>query len=254
MRVDMRASLLAAIFGLGMAAGPAGAQKLSIGVAAPVTSIDPHYHNLTPNQSLASNIFNRLVDMDATAHPVASLAESWKLIDDHTWEFRLRSAKFHDGSDFTAEDVAFTLNRVPLVPNSPASYSIYTKAVTGVEIVGPHTIRLRTAGPYPLLPIDLTQVAIISHGIGADPKTGDFNSGRNAIGTGPLNSSPTVPATASNWRATMPIGGRSQPGRRSITGSSATMPRAPRRCCRAMSTSSTRCRPAIWRSCAPTRS
>ena len=186
MRVDMRASLLAAIFGLGMAAGPAGAQKLSIGVAAPVTSIDPHYHNLTPNQSLASNIFNRLVDMDATAHPVASLAESWKLIDDHTWEFRLRSAKFHDGSDFTAEDVAFTLNRVPLVPNSPASYSIYTKAVTGVEIVGPHTIRLRTAGPYPLLPIDLTQVAIISHGIGADPKTGDFNSGRNAIGTGPF--------------------------------------------------------------------
>jgi len=183
---------MAVIFGLGAAGTgaawiqPASAQKLSIGVAAPVTSIDPHYHTLSPNQSMASNLFNRLVDMDATAHPRPSLAESWKLVDDHTWEFKLRTAKFHDGSDLTAEDVAYTLNRVPRVLNSPGSYSIYTKAVTGVEIVDPHTIRLRTAGVYPLLPIDLTQVAILSHGIGPDPKTEDFNSGRNAIGTGPF--------------------------------------------------------------------
>ena len=136
-------------------AGQAEAQKLSIGVAAPVTSIDPHYHTLSPNQSLASHIFDPLVDMDATVHPVPSLAESWKLVDDHTWEFKLRTTKFHDGSDFTAEDVAFTLDRVPRVANSPGSFSIYTKAITGVEIVDPHTIRLRTAGVYPLLPVDL---------------------------------------------------------------------------------------------------
>ena len=166
--------------------GPALAQKLSIGVAAPVTSMDPHYHTLSPNQSMASHIFNRLVDMDATAHPIPSLAESWKLVDERTWEFRLRKTKFHDGSDFTAEDVAYTLNRVPRVLNSPGSYSIYTKSVTAVEIVDPHTIRLRTAGVYPLLPIDLSQVAILSHGIGPDPKTEDFNSGKNAIGTGPF--------------------------------------------------------------------
>ncbi len=191
MRVDVRAArratALAAILGLGLLnSGSALAQKLSIGVAAPVTSIDPHYHTLSPNQSLGSHIFDPLVDMDATAHPVPALATSWKLVDDHTWEFRLRPAKFHDGSDFTAEDVAFTLNRVPRVPNSPGSFSIYTKAVTGVEIVDPHTIRLRTAGVYPLLPVDLTQVAMISHGVGPDPKTEDFNSGKDAIGTGPF--------------------------------------------------------------------
>ncbi len=191
LRMACRAAAMTMVFGLGMAVSapawirPAVAQKLSIGVAAPVTSIDPHYHTLSPNQSMASHIFNRLVDMDPTAHPVPSLALSWKLVDDHTWEFKLRNAKFHDGSDFTAEDVAFTLARVPRVLNSPGSYSIYTKAVTGVEIVDPHTIRLRTAGVYPLLPIDLTQVAIISHGIGPDPKTEDFNSGKDAIGTGP---------------------------------------------------------------------
>ncbi len=86
---------------------------------------------------------------------------------------------------FTAEDVAYTLNRVPRVKNSPASYAIYTKAVTGTEIVDPHTILLHTAGPYPLLPNDLTNIFIIPHELGADPTTEDFNSGKNAIGTGP---------------------------------------------------------------------
>jgi peptide/nickel transport system substrate-binding protein len=58
--------------------------------------------------------------------------------------------------------------------------------VTEVEVVDPHTIRLRTANVYPLLPVDLTQVAIISHRIGPDPATEDFNSGKDAIGTGPF--------------------------------------------------------------------
>ncbi len=162
------------------------AQTLTLAVGAPVTSIDPHYHNLTPNNALAAHIFDRLVDRDADSRPIPGLAESWKLVDDRTWEFRLRDVKFHDGSPFTAEDVAYTLQRVPRVKNSPSSFAAYTSAVTGVEIVDPHTIRLRTANVYPLLPVDLTQVAIISHRLGPDPATEDFNSGKDAIGTGPF--------------------------------------------------------------------
>ena len=79
----------------------------------------------------------------------------------------------------------YSLNRVPKVKNSPASYSIYTKAVIGTEIVDAHTILLRTDGPYPLLPNDMANVFIIPHGLGPDPATEDFNSGKNAIGTGP---------------------------------------------------------------------
>ena len=74
---------------------------------------------------------------------------------------------------------------MPHVKNSPASYSIYTKAVTGTEIVDPHTILLHTDGPYPLLPNDLGNIFIIPHELGPDPATEDFNSGKNAIGTGP---------------------------------------------------------------------
>ncbi len=162
------------------------AQTITVAVAAPVTSIDPHYHNLTPNQALAAHIFEPLVDMDATAHPVPALAESWRRIDDRTWEFKLRRARFHNGAEFTADDVAFTLDRVPKVVNSPSSYAIYTKAIESVQVVDPHTIRLTTKTIYPLLPIDLTQVAIICRCVGPDPATEDFNSGKDAIGTGPF--------------------------------------------------------------------
>ena len=116
---------------------------------------------------------------------IPALAVSWKLRDDRTWEFKLRDVRFHDGTPFVAEDVAYTLNRVPRVKNSPASYSIYTKAVTSTEIVDPHTILLRTDGPYPLLPSDLVNIFIIPHELGPDPATEDFNNGKNAIGTGP---------------------------------------------------------------------
>jgi peptide/nickel transport system substrate-binding protein len=186
MHPDIRTlAAAAAILGC-LSAGQGSAQSLTLAVGAPVTSIDPHYHNLTPNQALAAHIFDTLVDMDATAHPVPALAERWKLVDDHTWEFRLRTTKFHNGADFTADDVAFTLDRVPKVANSPSSYAIFTKAITGAEIVDPHTIRLTTKGSYPLLPIDLTQVAIISRATGPNPSTEDFNNGCDAIGTGPF--------------------------------------------------------------------
>ena len=165
--------------------GAASAQTLGIASSAPVSSIDPHYHTFSPNESFGSHVYERLIHRDAEGRLLPSLATSWKARDDRTWEFKLRDVKFHDGSAFTAEDVAYTLNRVPKVKNSPASFSIYTKAVTGVEIVDPHTILLRTDAPYPLLPADLVNIFIIPHGLGPEPLTEDFNSGKNAIGTGP---------------------------------------------------------------------
>ncbi len=118
--------------GLGCVALSSGAlaqtaATLSIAVAAPVTSIDPHYHVLTPNITMTAHIFDRLIDMDVNQRPVPGLALSWRAVDDTTWEFKLRPAKFHDGSDFTAEDVAFTIERIPRVANSPSSFAIQTR-------------------------------------------------------------------------------------------------------------------------------
>ena len=83
-------------------------------------------------------------------HPVPALALSWKLVDERTWEFKLRPrTRFTNGADFTPEDIAYTIDRVPTVPNSPGSFAIYTKPISSVEIVDPMTVRLHTARVFP---------------------------------------------------------------------------------------------------------
>ena len=176
----------AAVAGWLAAATGANAQTLTLALAAEPTSVDPHYHTFGPNENVDIHIFDLLTDFDAGMHLRPALATSWKLIDNTTWEFKLRpGVKFQNGADFTAEDVAYTIARVPTVPNSPGSFAVYTKPVTRVEIVDPLTVRMHTAGVYPLLPVDMSQVFIIPHGLGPMPATEDFNSGKDAIGTGP---------------------------------------------------------------------
>ncbi len=70
------------------------------------------------------------------------------------------------------------------MPNSPSPFTAYTKQIKEMTVVDPYTIRFKTATPYPLMPSDMTQVAIISKSA-AKASTDDFNSGKAAIGTGP---------------------------------------------------------------------
>ncbi|MCC7218067.1 MAG: ABC transporter substrate-binding protein [Burkholderiales bacterium] len=176
---------LCAAFAAVCAALPAYAANLVIGLGTDVTSTDPHYHNLTPNNNVASHLYGYLVERNEKSQPQPSLATEWKAIDPTTWEFKLRKGvKFHDGSDFTAADVVASIERVPKVPNSPSPFTAYTKQIQRIEVVDPHTIRFRTATPYPLMPSDMSQVAIINKQF-ASATTEDFNSGKAAIGTGP---------------------------------------------------------------------
>ena len=142
---------------------PSAAQELKIAVAADVTSIDPHFFNLFPNNNIAEHIFDKLVQMDPDSRLIPGIATSWKAIDDKTWEYKLRrGVKFHDGSELTAEDVAFSIDRVPQVPNSPGPFSAYTKAIIAKEIVDPYTIRFKYASPYPLSPNDLSTICLLT--------------------------------------------------------------------------------------------
>ena len=164
---------------------PSAAADLTIGIGADVTAIDPHYHNVTPNNNVAAHIFDYLVFRDERQKPIPGLAESWRTIDPLTWEFKLRrGVKFHDGSDFTAADVVASIERVPEVANSPSSFTGYTKQIKEMIVIDPYTIRFRTATPYPLMPTDMTQGAIVSKSA-QKATTEDFNSGKAASGTGP---------------------------------------------------------------------
>ena len=156
------------------------AANLTIGLGTDVTALDPHYHNLTPNNNVAIHVYGYLVERNEKSQMIPGLATEWKAIDPTTWEFKLRKGvKFHDGSDFTAADVVASIERVPKVPNSPSPFTAYTKQITKIDVVDPYTIRFKTAQPYPLMPSDMTQVAIINKQF-ANASTEDFNSGKAA--------------------------------------------------------------------------
>ena len=164
----------------------AQAADIKMAVRTDASSIDPHYHVYTPNSAVFRHIFDTLVLSDAKGQPLPGLALSWTPVGEDVWVFKLRpGVTFHDGSPFTAEDVAFSIARAPNVPNSPSSYAQYTKLVAGTEVVDPLTIRIRTKGPAPTLPIDLASIAIVSKRAAEGKATSDFNSGVAAIGTGP---------------------------------------------------------------------
>jgi peptide/nickel transport system substrate-binding protein len=202
--IDIRGPIGAGALALAVAsAGSAGAEELTIALAAEPSAMDPHFHNLGPNNAMRAHIFESLIWQDAKQSLEPQLAESWRTIDDTTWEFKLREGvKFHDGTDFGAKDVIYTVCRIPMVRDSPSSFTIYTKAIAGMEAPDPHTLIIKTDTPYPLLPTELSAWGILSaesngvegdiafsrdgcEGMGEPPATAQFNSGEAAIGTGP---------------------------------------------------------------------
>jgi peptide/nickel transport system substrate-binding protein len=189
---NLRRSVAAAALMLGMTLGAVQAQEFRLAMSSPPSSIDPHFFNLFSNINVSDHMFETLVKMDPDSKPVPGLAESWRLVDDTTWEFKLRrGVKFHDGSEFTAEDVAWSIDRIPLIANSPGRFDSYTKAIVSKQIVDPYTIRFKTASPYPLMLPDLTAVFIVSKKATAGPlpqglASEDFATGKGVVGTGPF--------------------------------------------------------------------
>jgi peptide/nickel transport system substrate-binding protein len=173
------------LLSFGLAAG-SQSQTVSVGLAADVTSMDPHYHLYSPNQNIADHIYGRLIERGDELQLVPGLALSWRPVDALVWEFKLRpGVVFHDGSPFTAEDVAFSIERVPTIKDSPGPFTVYTKEIATVTVIDPLTLRFKTHRPHALLPNDLSVLPIIPKKLGAGVTSADFNSGKAAIGTGP---------------------------------------------------------------------
>ena len=164
---------------------PALGAELRIGLAADVTSMDPHFLAIAPNINIAWHVFDALTHVDEDTRLIPGLAVSWRAVDATTWEFRLRAGvRFHDGAELTAEDVVFSIERTLEVPNG--QYGIFTRRIVGKEVLDAHTLRLKTATPYAMVPYDLNSVFIVSRKAAARSGPGDFDSGKAMVGTGPF--------------------------------------------------------------------
>jgi len=156
-------------------------------------TMDPHSQNEGPTIAMNGQIYESLVTRDADLTLQPELAESWEAGSDG-WTFKLRQGvKFHDGADFTAEDVVFSFERA----NHEASdYKEQAKNVTSVEVIDDYTVKLMTDGPNPILPNQLTSIYMMDKGWSeANNVTApqDFKAKeetyavRNANGTGPFS-------------------------------------------------------------------
>ena len=193
MRTIMRnaarvAAALALALGLSWpaAAQERGPDHLVIGVRAAIVSLDPAFSGLGSMHGYYRHIYDALVFRDAQNQPVPGLAESWRVVDPLTWEFRLRQGvTCHDGSVLDANDVAATFRRLPTVTGSDQLTVSKMRPVTALQIVDAHTIRFVTREPYPGLLVALPEFHIVCDGGPEAATTEDFNSGRAAIGSGP---------------------------------------------------------------------
>jgi peptide/nickel transport system substrate-binding protein len=122
--------------------------------------------------TLIPNIFNGLVEYDEQFRIIPSLALSWNNADSLTWRFSLRQGvKFHNGNNFTAEDVRYSIDTF---------YSGFKKIISEMSIVDMYTIEFKTFEPTPLLLERLAHEGIIfCHNETTQPDKHEM------IGTGP---------------------------------------------------------------------
>nr|WP_319389967.1 ABC transporter substrate-binding protein [uncultured Cohaesibacter sp.] len=179
-------TLAAGLLSTCLAAPAAFAADLKIGIAGSPTSMDPQFYVIGPNSAMARNIFDGLVNQDDRQQLQPALATEWKAVDDTTWQFKLREGvKFHDGSDLDAADVVASIERVKLASeNSPSSFMPYVKGITSVTAIDPMTVEFKTETAMPLLPNNLSRIAILPSEEGKTPST-ELNAGKGVVGTGP---------------------------------------------------------------------
>ncbi len=176
---------------------------LTVGLASEPTSTDPHYHDLSPNNSLAKHIYESLQVLDANFELKPGLATSVETTDDKTWIINLRKGvEFSNGDPFTADDVIFTFCRIMNNPTTlSGAFQSAIKNFKTVEKVNDYTLKITTKVPEPLLREELGNILIISDSIlphgkisfdlegscgitGEWPGLNKFNNGEMAIGTG----------------------------------------------------------------------
>lgn len=185
MSKPLRALPLAMACAMALGASAAHAKDLSIGLGSEPSSIDPHYHNLAPNNALVRQVYEPLIAQGPSQELLPGLAESWKPINDTTWEFKIRdNAKFANGDSVTVDDVIATMERVPNVPRSPASFAQFLTGMT-FEKVDDKTLHVKTKTPAPLVPNMVSVIAIVSEECAKNMTTEDFNAVKCDGGSGP---------------------------------------------------------------------
>ncbi|WP_221564556.1 ABC transporter substrate-binding protein [Alkalihalobacillus sp. TS-13] len=125
-------------------------RELIIGIPNDIKSFDIHNHNQVLTESVHINMFNYLFKRQTDTKVETELVDTYKLIDDVTWEFKLKEGiTFHNGDPLTADDVEFTIERV--AKDETLAEHSNMEVVKDVKVVNETTFQIITDNPQPTL-------------------------------------------------------------------------------------------------------
>lgn len=177
-------AIAAAVLALAPTSGAFAARTdIVIGIPLEPPHLDPTASAAAAiDEVLYANVFQGLTRIGPTGEVLPDLAESWTISDDgKTYTFKLHSSvKFHDGSDFNADDVKFSLDRARDEKSVNAQKALFT-AIDTVEAVDPATVKITLKNPQGsfLYNLGWGDAVIVA------PETADTNK-EKPIGTGPF--------------------------------------------------------------------
>jgi peptide/nickel transport system substrate-binding protein len=127
-----------------------------------VNTLDPYLMVRTNlDESVAAHIWDTLVWINDDLELEPSLAESWRLVNDLTWEISLRhGVTFHNGEPFDADAVKFSLMRAAQLEGSLETFASDV-VLLDVEVMDDYTVRLHTAEPAVSIMYALSSVEML---------------------------------------------------------------------------------------------
>ena len=197
----LMAVVMVTLTGCGGSGSDESGSSIIIGQSSEVANLNPMIQPRTPDSNVQCLIFDYLVIPDENLNYVGDLAESWDISDDGTvYTFHLQEGvKWHDGEDFNADDVVFTLTalaspeytggnegRVMSIVGASEYQAGTADSVEGIKKIDDYTVEITLASPNAAFLSNMYVAMLPEHILGeespADWGNDDFN--RAPIGTG----------------------------------------------------------------------
>ena len=152
--------------------------------AASIVTLDPAAYSDRATETVIRNIFDGLVTRTTDNQVVPQLAKGYRWVDNQTVEFSLKeNVKFHNGEDFTADDVVFSFERI-MTQDVGAPRRGFVAEVASVEKVDDYTVRFNLNSPWPVFEQMLVHNQIVPQDYVTE--VGDEEFASNPVGCGPF--------------------------------------------------------------------
>ena len=150
-----------------------------------IENMDPYFNNVRLGVITAANVWDTLVYRDPkTSEYKGQLATAWKWVDDKTLEFELRKGvTFHNGEEFDADDVVFTLN-FAADPANKSTQQNNVKWISKVEKLDKYKVRIIAKEVFPAA-IEYLAGPLIIHPNEYYQKVGPKGMNEKPVGSGP---------------------------------------------------------------------